>query len=168
MVFNTLSQNCHKHGKRLVLLAIALLMAVSVGLWAALFSARKTEFLSIQTKNGSYPLTIEVADSEEEQERGLMHRVSLEEGTGMLFYYPQDKTVRMWMKNTLIALDMLFIDSQGKIVYIARHAKPESLDVISADRPVRAVLEVAGGTAETYNIQVGDTVTHAYFNERRP
>jgi uncharacterized protein len=71
----------------------------------------------------------------------------------------------MWMKNTLIPLDMLFIDARGKIVCLLANAKPESLEILSCDKPVKAVLEIGGGEAGRRGIKVGDTVIHATFHK---
>ncbi len=119
--------------------------------------------LTIRTGGGVYFFTIELARTPAEQEQGLMHRDSLDPARGMLFIMPEDSVMRMWMKDTLIPLDMLFIDRHGKIVYIAANATPESEAIITAGRPVRAVLELAGGVAELRGIHVGDHVVHSYF-----
>ena len=82
----------------------------------------------------------------------------------MLFYqWPGTHRSAMWMKNTLIPLDMAFIDSKGTIVYIAENTTPESTNVITAGQPVRAVLELAGGTAKLSGIKAGDRVLSSYF-----
>ena len=83
---------------------------------------------------------------------------------GMLFPEDKPKIMSMWMKNTLIPLDMLFIDTRGKIVCLLANAKPESLEILSCDKPVKAVLEIGGGEAERRGIKVGDTVVHATFH----
>ncbi len=92
-----------------------------------------------------------------------MFRKTLPGDHGMLFIWPKDARVTMWMKNTLIPLDMVFIDSHGRIVYIAANTTPESTATITVGQPVRAVLELAGGTAALDGIKVGDKVIHSYF-----
>lgn len=92
-----------------------------------------------------------------------MYRRSLPENYGMLFAWPNERPIQMWMKNTLIPLDMLFIDRKGYIVYIAHSAHPLSTDVISSPKSVLAVLEIAGGEAKNNSIKVGDQVIHAVF-----
>lgn len=119
------------------------------------------EKITIKTATGKYHYDVEVAINEAQQERGLMYRTSLTDYKGMLFIFSGDNKVSMWMKNTLISLDMLFIDKLGKIVYIAKNAKPDSLDIISpGDAPVIAVLELKGGSSEAHNINIGDEVIY--------
>ena len=74
---------------------------------------------------------------------------------GMLFPEDKPQIMSMWMKNTLIPLDMLFIDTRGRIVCLLANAKPESLQILSCDKPVKAVLEIGGGEAERRGIKVG-------------
>ena len=121
------------------------------------------ETLEIQTNHERLAFTVELAKTEDEQARGLMFRHSLPENTGMLFVWDEETNQRMWMKNTLIPLDMLFIDSGGRIVYIAHNATPESTAVIESNRPVRGVLEIAGGTAKKKHIEIGNRVIHPAF-----
>jgi len=123
----------------------------------------KQDELTIKTAASDYRFTIEIAETPAQLELGLMHRKTLAGTHGMLFIMPEDRPVSMWMKNTLIPLDMLFIDGHGQIVYIAPQATPESTAIITAGRSVRAVLELAGGTAALRGIHVGDRVAHAYF-----
>lgn len=119
--------------------------------------------LSIQTRTQNHRFNVEVATSRQQQHYGLMYTAQLAPDYGMLFVWPQDTPVSMWMKNTLIPLDMLFIDGQGAIVHIARNTTPGSTDTISAERPVRAVLELAGGSADARGIAVGDKVSAPEF-----
>lgn len=119
------------------------------------------EKITIKTASGEYSYNAEIARNEAQQERGLMYRTSLADNNGMLFLFNGNKQVNMWMKNTLIPLDMLFIDKLGKIAYIAKNAKPNSLDIINAgDAPVSAVLELKGGAADEHHINVGDQVIY--------
>ena len=120
--------------------------------------ALPVEALSIETAKGPATFSVEVATTREQQERGLMFRKSLAPGAGMLFDFGHDREVSFWMKNTLIPLDMLFIRSDGVIVRIARNAKPLSERAISSGRPVRAVLEIAGGRAAEMGVRPGDKV----------
>ena len=95
-----------------------------------------------------------------------MLRRHLSDGAGMLFVFEEPRIAAMWMKNTLIPLDMLFIDSEGKIVHIGERATPHSETVITSAIPVKAVLELAGGTCDKKDIKVGDIVSHAIFHSR--
>ena len=106
---------------------------------------------------------VEVADTDERRALGLMYRTSLAADAGMLFDFKQDEDVAMWMRNTRIPLDMLFIDRTGKIVNIAERAVPFSEATISSAAPVRAVLEVNGGTVARLGIKPGDQVIHPMF-----
>ena len=92
-----------------------------------------------------------------------MFRTNLAPDAGMLFDYKQPIVATMWMRNTLIPLDMLFVDAQGRIVNIHERAVPQSLDVIAAAAPVRAVIELNGGTAARLEIRPGDRVIYPIF-----
>lgn len=106
---------------------------------------------------------IELALSPEQQAQGLMYRRSLAADAGMLFLYRPARQVTMWMKNTVIPLDMLFIAEDGEIVKIVERTVPFSLTNISSDRPVRGVLEINGGTADRLEIRPGDRIVHPAF-----
>jgi uncharacterized protein len=128
--------------------------------------AAEEQTLEIVTRNGVHTFTVELAATDEERSRGLMFRRELPEGRGMLFDFKQDLNVTMWMKNTYISLDMLFIRADGRIHRIAENTEPESTKVIAAGGPVRAVLEVIGGTARKLGIRPGDRVAHPLFRGR--
>lgn len=123
--------------------------------------AAAAQLLVIDTESGPRAFQVEVARTPEEQERGLMFRNHLAMDAGMLFEFDAPQEVSMWMKNTLIPLDMLFIAEDGRIVSIHERAEPESLSLISSDGPVRAVLELAGGAVKHYGITTGNRVRHA-------
>jgi uncharacterized protein len=114
--------------------------------------------LEIATKSGVHVFSVELAVTEEERERGLMFRRSVPEFTGMLFDFEEDQPVSMWMKNTYVSLDMIFIQSDGRIRRVAENTEPESEKIIRSGGPVRAVLEVVGGTARKLGIEAGDRV----------
>lgn len=124
-----------------------------------------TSELAIVSANGPHRFKVEVAETPAQMEQGLMFRTSLAPDAGMLFVYPQPTVATMWMKNTLIPLDMLFVDPRGRIVNIQQRAVPQSLDVISAAAPVRAVIELNGGTAARLGIEPGDKVLHPAFGD---
>ena len=107
--------------------------------------------------------SVELAVTDNDRARGLMFRKELPEGTGMLFDFGSDQEVAMWMKNTLIPLDMMFIEADGRIRRIAENTEPMSERIIPSGGPVRAVLEVIGGTARKYGIAAGDRVAHPWF-----
>ncbi|MDP6788085.1 MAG: DUF192 domain-containing protein [Rhodospirillales bacterium] len=119
--------------------------------------------LKVVTAKGRFLFTVEVAETAAQRQQGLQHRKSLAAGAGMLFDYKRVQSVAMWMKNTLIPLDMLFIDAGGRIVNVARDTEPLSLATIPSAAPVLAVLEVNAGTARRLGIRPGDRVLHAIF-----
>lgn len=124
----------------------------------------KTEQLMIETQDKKqHVFTIELALTTDQQQRGLMHRENIPEDYGMLFVYNRVQDVNMWMKNTPSPLDMLFIDNDGKILWIAENAKPFDERVISSHFPVRATLEIKGGQVAARGIKIGDTVYNSYF-----
>ncbi|MCB1746373.1 MAG: DUF192 domain-containing protein [Gammaproteobacteria bacterium] len=99
---------------------------------------------------------VELARSAETRRTGLMERSALPDGTGMWFDFGAEQAVTMWMKNTLIALDMVFVDAGGVVVGVHHRAVPGSLDLIRAPRPVRYVLEISGGAARRLGLAAGD------------
>jgi uncharacterized membrane protein (UPF0127 family) len=119
--------------------------------------------LSIRTHSGTEWFSTWVADTPAREEQGLMYLRWLPADQGMLFPQSSPSVMTMWMKNTLIPLDMLFIDVQGRIVYIRQNATPESEEIITAHVPVKAVLELAGGLSAQRGIAVGDQVQHRLF-----
>ena len=98
---------------------------------------------------------VEIAETEAEREKGLMFRKELPEGQGMLFDFHREQEVGFWMQNTYIPLDMIFIRGDGRILRIAENTEPLSTRIIPSDGPVRAVLEVIGGTARKLGIAPG-------------
>lgn len=122
--------------------------------------------LEIVTKDGVHVFTVEIAKTDEERQKGLMFRKELPEGRGMLFDFKPDQHVSMWMRNTYIPLDMLFINGDGTIRRIAENTEPLSEKTIPSGGPVRGVLEVIGGTAKKLGIKAGDKVAHPLFSER--
>jgi uncharacterized membrane protein (UPF0127 family) len=139
-------------------LACALIAAAVI--WSAALPARGAEeqTLEIATKNGVRVFSVELAVTDEERQRGLMFRRSLPESRGMLFDFKRDQDVQMWMHNTYISLDMIFIEADGRIRKVAENTEPMSDRIISSGGPVRAVLEVIAGTAKKFGIQAGDRV----------
>jgi uncharacterized membrane protein (UPF0127 family) len=142
---------------RLFVLLFVLLPSSS---WAA-----ANPHLTIETADGrSLPFTIELAVTPEELARGLMNRPSLPADAGMLFDFGVDRPIAMWMKNTVIPLDMVFIGSDGRIAGIAQRTVPMSLEIIASPAPVRAVLELNGGTADRLKIKTGDRIGYPLFS----
>jgi uncharacterized membrane protein (UPF0127 family) len=119
--------------------------------------------LEIASKTGVHAFTVELADNDTEREKGLMYRKELPEGRGMLFDFHQEAPVGFWMQNTYISLDMIFIRGDGSILRIAENTEPLSTRIIPSGGPVRAVLEVIGGTASKMGIAPGDRVASPIF-----
>jgi hypothetical protein len=143
---------------------LPLVVAVLLAVLPSTALAAGSSALNIKTEDGrSVVFTVELAETPEEQSQGLMNRASLPPDTGMLFDFHGDRPVAMWMKNTLIPLDMIFIARDGSIVGIAERTIPLSVAVISSPGSVRAVLEVNGGTADRLHLKVGDRVVHPQF-----
>ena len=122
------------------------------------------EDLVIVTHDGTPHLFhVEMAMTDDQQEIGLMWRTSLAADHGMLFDAVTPRISTMWMKNTLIPLDMVFISADGTVASIVEHAVPQSLAIISSDVPVRATLELQDGITEALDIRVGDKVRQRIF-----
>jgi len=121
--------------------------------------------LTIVTADGErHDFTIEIARTADQHARGLMYRRELAKDHGMLFVYDPVRAVSMWMKDTYIPLDMLFIKPSGRISRIHERAAPRNRAPIPSGGPVKAVLELRGGTVERLDIATGDTVAHAAFD----
>lgn len=122
------------------------------------------DHLEIVTADGvHHPFHIELAVKPEELERGLMYRQSIAADAGMLFDFQTDQMVEMWMKNTYIPLDMVFISRNGTVVKIVADTVPQSLETISSGQPVRAVLELKGGETAHEGITPGAKVVYPIF-----
>lgn len=126
---------------------------------------RPTTPLTIKTKsNGDVRFNVEVAQTPAELQKGLMHRTEMSNNNGMIFIFDPIRPVQMWMKNTKLSLDMIFVAGNGKIIKIKEKAVPMSTDRISCKEPVRAVIELNGGQVSRHNIKVGDLVNHKSFD----
>jgi uncharacterized membrane protein (UPF0127 family) len=146
-----------------IIAAFAAALVLSVAARAEL-QAFATAPLTIETGAGAQAFTVELAESPAQQEQGLMYRRSLAPDAGMLFVFPEPHQAVFWMKNTLIPLDMLFIAADGKIADLHERAVPMSVANIVSKVPVKAVLELNGGTVARLGIKVGDKVRAAAFN----
>ena len=124
------------------------------------------EKLVIVTKDGSrHAFDVELAATPKQQETGEMFRNSVPENSGMLFVWDAPKQSEMWMKNTLVPLDMVFIKPDGTIDSIAEDTVPHSLKIVASHGPVLATLELAGGVTAKLNITVGDKVEAKQFGK---
>jgi len=140
-----------------------LVLGLGCGTGAAPARAADVQPLEIVTKSGVKVFNVEMAKTAKERERGLMYRKELLEGQGMLFDFSPEQDVSMWMKNTYVSLDMIFIQADGRILRIAENTQPLSERIISSGGPVKAVLEVVAGTARKEGIAPGDRVAGGLF-----
>jgi uncharacterized membrane protein (UPF0127 family) len=141
-----------------------MLAAGAIGGNAALAALQQSS-LTIDTAAAPRRFTIDLAVSAEDQAQGLMFRRSLPRDAGMLFDFGRTRPAEFWMKNTLIPLDMLFVDQRGRIINIHERAVPGSLEPIAAAAPARAVIELNGGTAARLGIKPGDRVIFPIFGD---
>ncbi|MGE0232916.1 MAG: DUF192 domain-containing protein [Flavobacteriaceae bacterium] len=119
--------------------------------------------LIIETGRGRTEFMVEMADTPALRSKGLMFRPSLAPDRGMLFDFLTDQEITMWMENTPVSLDMIFLAADGSVTRIARNTEPFSRDIIGSRGPARAVLEVAAGTARRIGLKPGDIVRHRMF-----
>jgi uncharacterized membrane protein (UPF0127 family) len=145
------------------LLALLLFLVTAPATLAQSLTRFPTGELTIESAGGTHKFHVELATTPAQLEQGLMFRRSLAPDSGMLFDFQHPSPVSMWMKNTFIPLDMVFIDNRGRILNIAERTVPHSLDPVAAAGPARAVLEVNGGTAARLGIKPGDRVVFPIF-----
>jgi hypothetical protein len=150
--------------RRDLVLSALLIASAGATAHAQLETFPKAE-LTIVGASGPHKFTVEVATSPGQMEQGLMFRQSLALDAGMIFDYRAPSMAAMWMKNTLIPLDMLFVDQRGRIINIHERAVPGSLDPIAAAAPARAVIELSGGTAARLGLKPGDRVIFPMFGD---
>ena len=159
--------------KRRLLLALAA-AALPLALWAQVPDPTgpqpdlpKEQLVIVGRGGVEHPFAVEMATSPQQQTVGEMFRPSVPADGGMLFDWGFPKSSQMWMRNTLVPLDMVFINPDGTIRSIAEDTTPRSLAVIDSRGPVRAVLELAGGTTAKLDIRVGDKVKQRIFENVR-
>jgi uncharacterized membrane protein (UPF0127 family) len=151
---------------RLVMSLAAAFVVLATLCIAPAARAASVQPLEIATKSGVHVFSVEMATTEEEKQNGLMWRKELPDGKGMLFDFSPEQQISMWMKNTYIPLDMIFIRADGRILRIAENTEPLSTKIISSGGLAKGVLEVIAGTAQKYGIQPGDRVAHPLFGKR--
>ena len=120
--------------------------------------AADTDTLVLETDSGKHSYAVEIADSPGERAKGLMFRRSLPETSGMLFLYDAPQRIGMWMRNTYIPLDMIFINADGTVHRIETNTEPFSTEVIRSGGEVAAVLELNAGQAAKTGLKPGDRV----------
>jgi uncharacterized membrane protein (UPF0127 family) len=115
--------------------------------------------LEIRQEGRTHKFDIWIAETPQQQAQGLMFVRDLPENRGMLFIAKEPRVFSMWMMNTYIPLDMVFIGTDGRIRKIVANTKPHSLATVSSDDPVKAIVELKGGEAARRSLKVGDRVT---------
>lgn len=147
------------------LVAVASIAPLSPALSQAALSTppQQLERLTIVTASGEHTFQIEVARTDEQRARGLMFRRFMPEDRGMLFDFKIEQPVMMWMRNTYIPLDMIFISRDGRVINVAEDTEPLSERTIASAAPAFAVLEVNAGVARKIGLKAGDRISHAMF-----
>jgi hypothetical protein len=148
-----------------VVAALSLFSCVMMAIMAApaLAAGLREERLTLVTSNGRHDIEIEIAETPEQKAKGLMFRTQLVPNRGMLFPYGSPQEITMWMRNTYIPLDMVFIRADGTVHRIEARTEPLSEKIIPSRGQVVAVLELAGGVAEKLGLKAGDKVLHKTF-----
>jgi uncharacterized membrane protein (UPF0127 family) len=141
------------------LVALAALLAIACASKTGSEPPRPTPRVVVETATGGrHPVTVEIARTDPERRQGLMHRTSLGADAGMLFIFDETGEHAFWMLNTLIPLDMIFLDDDGRVVGLIERAEPRSTASRGVGAPSRYVLEVNGGWAAARGVRVGDRV----------
>ena len=150
------------------------LLSLALGIFVAFLTAvpaadlsfareRTREVLTLVTERGRHEIRVEVAETEQAKALGLMFRTEVPAGTGMLFPYDEPHEITMWMRNTYVSLDMIFIRADGIVHRIAENTEPMSEDIIASRGNVSAVLELAAGEARRLGLKPGDRVEFRTF-----
>ena len=148
---------------RLLLIGLLCLSGTAASAQSGLATFER-ETLTIVTREGDeHSFTVEMALDPKQQAQGLMFRREMAADAGMLFIYQPSREAVMWMQNTFLPLDMLFIKSDGRIVKIVERTVPQSTKRIPSGEPITGVLELNGGTVSRLGIKEGDRVEHARF-----
>jgi uncharacterized protein len=150
--------------KRGAVFSALLSFAGAACLFAVAATALEKQPLTFVTQGGSRKITVEIASNDSERSTGLMFRRSIGADEGMLFLYDREQEITMWMKNTYIPLDMIFIKRNGVISHIETHTEPFSERIIPSEGPAFAVIEMGSGSAERLGLKPGDKVNYPAFH----
>lgn len=123
----------------------------------------RVEPVTVESQSGKEIFKAEIADTPGLRQKGLMFRKEMATDEGMLFDFGAPRPVHMWMKNTYISLDMIFIRADGTVIAIGANTEPLSEAVVGVEEPVKGVLEVVAGTAARLGLKPGDRVYHPIF-----
>jgi len=149
-----------------VFLSLGLLSAHAQQVVPVVVDGRNAEEIWINTAQGRFRFTAEIADDNSERSTGLMFREKMPTTHGMLFDFGETRRIQMWMRNTPLPLDMVFLDNSGTVVRVVERTTPFSDDIIDSGAPVSHVLEINGGVARLIGIKPGDTLNHASFGKQ--
>lgn len=152
--------------RRRLAAGLALLWLAPAGLAQGVPGSGATEPLAIDTGAGRRTFSVEVMRNDEDRARGLMFRRTMAADHGMLFDFERVQPVSMWMRNTYLPLDMVFIRADGTVARVAADTEPLSDRNIASGEPVLGVLELNAGTAARLGIRAGDRVEHPLFRRR--
>ncbi|MDR4306472.1 DUF192 domain-containing protein [Chelatococcus sambhunathii] len=144
---------------RLIRLPSLIVLAL-VGLFAHTVAGAELSKLVFETSGGPRSFQIETADTPQQREVGLMYRRSMPDDHGMLFDFGHPQEVSMWMQNTYISLDMVFVGGDGRVTRIAERTEPLSTRIIPSQGPARYVVELVAGAAQRIGLKPGDRVVH--------
>jgi uncharacterized protein len=159
---------CGRAASKAAWLFVVLLLVLAASLLTPTQAMRR-ETLKLLTAQGAQTIDIEIAETPEEKAQGLMFRTHLDDKSGMLFFYDRPMEITMWMRNTYIPLDMVFIRPNGTVHRIESRTEPLSENIIASRGDVAACLELAGGAAERLGLKPGDRIDHRFFGpDKRP
>jgi uncharacterized membrane protein (UPF0127 family) len=149
--------------QRFALAQRAALLMVAASILASPALSMRRENMTLHTARGAQVVSVEITETVEEKAKGLMFRTKLADNEGMLFSYDRPQEITMWMRNTLIPLDMVFIRPNGVVHRIEAWTRPLSEAIVASQGDVSACLELAGGAAERMGLRPGDRIEHAIF-----
>jgi uncharacterized membrane protein (UPF0127 family) len=152
---------CRRAASRAAPLLVVLAL-LAAGLMQSAHAMRH-ETLKLITARGTQVIDVEVTETPAERAQGLMFRTRLADNAGMLFFYETPQEITMWMRNTYIPLDMVFIRADGVVHRIEARTEPLSENIVASRGDVTACLELAGGAAERLGLKPGDRVEHPFF-----
>jgi uncharacterized membrane protein (UPF0127 family) len=162
-----LTANVHRKQIRYRAGALLSLLLAAACLLSSSAEAMRREDMKLHTAKGVKVVSVEITETQEEKMKGLMYRPSLPDDQGMIFAYEPPREITMWMRNTYIPLDMVFIRPDGIIHRIEAWTRPLSEEIIASRGNVAACLELAGGAAERMGLKPGDRVEHPMFGARK-
>lgn len=150
--------------RKVILSALISFFLICIPAYFAIAQSHEpTDRLLVITATGKHTFALEIAKTNEERAKGLMFRKSMPQNHGMLFIFHDERPISMWMKNTLIPLDMIFLSGEGIVTSIVQETSPLSEEIITSDRQAQAVIEVNAGVAQKIGLVPGDKIRHPLF-----